>query len=153
MHLLRYTEWDGTQRIRLSADKVFEKLAEYLSYTDDVQQAFDWLLRHGLELDGLQIMGVDDFLEALRDALRERQRQFNLERALDPIAERLEELLDLERATLEQREDDDARAEFERLLEELENVRALEDFQQRYGELFRGPQALDYDAALELMRE
>ena len=60
MHLLRYTEWDGTQRVKLSADKVFEKLAEYLSYTDDVQQAFDWLLRHGLDLDGLRIMGIED---------------------------------------------------------------------------------------------
>jgi len=184
MHLLRYTEWDGTQRIRLSADKVFEKLAEYLSYTDDVQQAFDWLLRHGLELEGMRIMGVDDFLEALREAMRERQRQFNLDRALDPIAERLEELLDLERDTLDQLgndaaqakreqldrlprrlseaieqlrgyefEDDDARAEFERLLEELENIRSLEEFQQRYAELFQGQEALDYDGALELMRE
>jgi uncharacterized protein with von Willebrand factor type A (vWA) domain len=184
MHLLRYTEWDGTQRVRLSAEKVFEKLAEYLSYTDDVQQAFDWLLRHGLEIDGLRIMGVDDFLEALRDALRERQRQFNLDHALDPMAERLEELLDLEREALEQRgdataqakreqlerlprrlseaieqlrdyafEDDDARVEFEHLLEELENIRALEDFQRRYGEQFQGPEGLDYDAALELMRE
>src|SRR5215468_11163425 len=184
MHLLRYTEWDGTQRIRLSADKVFEKLAEYLSYTDDVQQAFDWLLRHGLELEGMRIMGVDDFLEALREAMRERQRQFNLDRALDPIAERQEELLDLERDTLDQLgndaaqakreqldrlprrlseaieqlrgyefEDDDARAEFERLLEELENIRSLEEFQQRYAELFQGQEALDYDGALELMRE
>ena len=101
MHLVRYTEWDGTQRVRLSAEKVFEKLAEYLSYTDDVQQAFDWLLRHGLELEGMRIMGVDDFLEALREAMRERQRQFNLDRSLDPIAERLEELLDLERDTLD----------------------------------------------------
>jgi len=184
MHLVRYTEWDGTQRVRLSADKVFEKLAQYLSYTDDVQQAFDWLLRHGLDLDGMRVMGVDDFLEALREAMRERQRQFNLDRALDPMAERLEELLDLERDALDQRgdadaqakreqldrlprrlseaieqlrtyqfEDDDARAEFERLLDELENVRALEDFQRRYGDLFQGREALDYESALELMRE
>jgi hypothetical protein len=27
----RYTQWDGTQRLKLDADKVFEKLAEYLS--------------------------------------------------------------------------------------------------------------------------
>src|SRR5262245_9682574 len=184
MHQVRYTEWDGTQRVRLSADKVFEKLAEYLSYTDDVQQAFDWLLRHGLEFEGMRIMGIDDFLEALREAMRERQREFKRGRPLGPIAERLEERLDLERDTLERRgdaaaqakreqldrlprrlsdaieqlrgyefEDEDARAEFERLLEELENVRALENFQRRYGELFQGPEALDYDAALELMRE
>jgi uncharacterized protein with von Willebrand factor type A (vWA) domain len=184
MHLLRYTEWDGSQRVKLSAEKVFEKLAEYLSYTDDVQQAFDWLLRHGLELDGVRVMGVDDFLETLREALRERQQQFSLDRALEPMAERLEELLDLEREALERRgdaaaqakraqldrlprrlsqaieqlrdyafEDDDARAEFERLLEELDNIRALEDFQRRYGELFQGQQALDYDGALDLMHE
>ena len=115
MHSVRYTEWDGTQRVKLSAEKVFEKLAEYLSYTDDVQQAFDWLLRHGLEIDGLRVMGVDDFLEALRDALRERQRQYNLDHALDSMAERLEELLDLERDALEQRGDAAAQAKREQL--------------------------------------
>jgi uncharacterized protein with von Willebrand factor type A (vWA) domain len=184
MHLLRYTAWDGSQRVKLSADKVFEKLAQYLSYTDDVQQAFDWLLRHGLDLDSMRVMGVDDFLEALREAMRERQRQFNLDRALDPLAERLEELLDLERDALAQRgdaearakheqldrlprrlseaieqlrsyqfEDDDARAEFEWLLDELENIRSLEDFQRRYGDLFQGQESLDYERALDLMRE
>ena len=134
----------------------------------------------------MRVMGLDDFLEQLREAMRERYRQFNLDRALDEIAEQLEELLDLERDTLDaaaatrpaQRqarrsstslprrlseaieqlrdyefEDDDARAEFEHLLEELDNIRELEEFQRRYGELFQGPQALDYEQALELMRE
>src|SRR5207245_9408937 len=44
---VRYTAWDGTQEIRLEADRVFEKLSEYLSFTDDVQQGFDWLLTPG----------------------------------------------------------------------------------------------------------
>ncbi|HSP98053.1 MAG TPA: VWA domain-containing protein [Candidatus Dormibacteraeota bacterium] len=184
MHRVRYTEWDGSQKVRLTAERVFEKLAEYLSYTDDVQQAWDWLLRHGLDMDGVRVMGLDDFLEQLREAIRERQRQFNLDRALDPIAEKLEELLDLERATLEAQDDDaaaakraqleqlprrlsdaieqlrnyefedeDARSEFEALLEELDTMRALEDFRRRYGELFQGPQALDYEQAVDLMRE
>src|SRR5215813_9539718 len=115
MHVVRYTEWDGSQRIKLSADRVFEKLAEYLGYTDDVQQAFDWLMRHGLEFEGMRIMGVDDFLEALREAMRERQRQSNLDRALDPIAERLEELLDFERDTLDRLGNDAAQAKREQL--------------------------------------
>ena len=184
MHLLRYTEWDGSQRVQLSPERAFEKLAEYLSYTDDVQQAWEWLMRHGADFDGVRVMGLDDFLEQLREAMRERQRQYSLDRALDPIAERLEELLDLERAALadadgdaaaakrerleqlsrrvsealEQLRDDDfedadARAEYERLVEELDNVRALEDFQRRFGEFFQGPTALDYEQALELMRE
>jgi len=46
----RYTQWDGTQRLKLDADKVFEKLAEYLSYTDDVRQAMDWMMRQGMDL-------------------------------------------------------------------------------------------------------
>ena len=44
---IRYTQWDGSQRVRLNADQVFEKLSEYLSYTDDVQQALEWLMRQG----------------------------------------------------------------------------------------------------------
>jgi uncharacterized protein with von Willebrand factor type A (vWA) domain len=185
MLIVRYTEWDGTQKVRLTAERVFEKLAEYLSYTDDVQQALDWLLRHGLELDDARILGVDELLESLREEMRRRYGRFNLEGALDDLTRRLDELVDLERDTLGQRgdaaeareklerlerlprrlsealewlrdhdfEDEQARQEHERLLEELENVRDLEDFQRRYGDLFRGPQSLGYDEALELMRE
>jgi uncharacterized protein with von Willebrand factor type A (vWA) domain len=100
------------------------------------------------------------------------------------VSRRLEELLDLERDTLDQLaspeaeakrqrldrlpprlseaidalrdydfEDEQAREEFERLLEDLEQIRQLEDFQKRYGELFDGPQSLGFDEALELMRE
>src|SRR4029077_3183482 len=39
------------------------------------------------------------------------------------------------------------------LLEELNDVRDLEDFQRRYGDLFQGPQSLSYREAVELMRE
>jgi uncharacterized protein with von Willebrand factor type A (vWA) domain len=185
MVVIRYTQWDGSQRVRLDADRVFEKLSEYLSYTDDVQQALDWLVRQGAEWDGARVPGLDDLLEALREHLRDRYQAVNIDHALDESRRRLEELLDLERDTLDGRlpteperqakrdgldklpprfgdalqhlrdyefEDAQARGEFEHLLEELDNVRALEDFQRRYGELFQGPQALGYDDALELMR-
>ena len=101
---IRYTQWDGTQRVRLNADQVFEKLSEYLSYTDDVQQALDWLMRQGAEWDGMRVMGLDDFLEALREHLREQYRKFHLNNALDEIRQRLEDLLDLERDTLDQQQ-------------------------------------------------
>jgi uncharacterized protein with von Willebrand factor type A (vWA) domain len=183
---IRYTQWDGTQRVRLNAEQVFEKLSEYLSYTDDVQQALEWLMRQGAELDGMQVMGLDDFLEEVRDQLRQRYRQFNLKNALDEMRQRLEDLLDLEKDTLDEQqaanpalkekrdfldrlphrlsealeklkqynfEDEQARQEFENLLEELENIGGLEDFQRRYGELFHGPQSLGYEEALNLMHE
>jgi uncharacterized protein with von Willebrand factor type A (vWA) domain len=180
MLTVRYTAWDGTQRVRVSAERVFETLAEYLSYTDDVEQAFDWLLRHGVELDDARVMGLDDLLAAIREALRQRYQRYRLDHALDGPRERLEELLDLEREALPadapaarrrldplSRQlsealaaladhpfaDETARAEWEHLAEELENIRALEDFQRRYGELFQGPEALGYDDALAMMRE
>jgi uncharacterized protein with von Willebrand factor type A (vWA) domain len=181
----RYTQWDGSQRVRLTADQVFEKLTEYLSYTDDVQQALEWLMRQGVEWEGMRVMGLDDFLEEVRDQLRQRYRQFNLQNSLDEIRRRLEELLDLERDTLQEAagqpgmqekldyldrlphrlsealerlrdysfEDDQARQEFENLLDELQNIRDLEEFNRRYGELFHGPQSLGYEDALNLMRE
>jgi uncharacterized protein with von Willebrand factor type A (vWA) domain len=186
MITVRYTEWDGTQRVRLDAERVFEKLTEYLSYTDDVQQALNWLLRHGLEVDDVRVMGLDDFLENLRQEMRERYHKYNLDRALDGMRQRLEELLDVEREALENAEkegrdvsekrrrlgtlpypladaidhlrnyefeDEQARSDFESLLEEIDNIRALEEFRKRYGELFQGPESLDYESALELMRE
>ena len=50
-------------------------------------------------------------------------------------------------------EDAQARADFEALLKEYENIRDLENFRERNQHLFHGPKSLDYQQALELMRE
>jgi len=180
---IRYTEWDGTQRVRLTADRAFEQLAEYLSYTDDVQQAYDWLLRSGLEIDGTRVMGLDDLLSMLREEMRNRQSQYNLDHALDATRERLDDILERERAALRERgpsgeagreflermpprlteaierlrhydfQDPEAAADFADLLEQLDDVREVENFQRRFGEMFQGPTSLDFDAALDLVRE
>ena len=182
---VRYTQWDGSQKVRLDADQVFEKLSEYLAYTDDVDQALEWLMRHGAELEGMRVIGLDELLEQLHQELQDQYRQYNLDHALDDIRRKLDELLDLERdaldgmpdrKTAEQKkasldrlpaqlsqaieqlkdysfEDDDARRELEHLLEELDNIRSLEQFRRQFGDLFEGPQSLDYPQALEMMRQ
>src|ERR1700704_6787491 len=99
--ILRYTEWDGTQQLRLDADKVFEKLAEYLSYTDDVRQAMDWMMRQGMDFDGMRVMGLDEFIEQLRQEMRERYRDFNLKNSLSEMEQKLEDILNQERKTLD----------------------------------------------------
>ncbi len=182
----RYTAWDGTQRVQLDADKVFERLAEYLSYTDDLQQALDWLRRQGLDSDGMQIKGLEDFIESLREKIREQYSSYNLDAALDDKQRRLNELVDLEQDTLDQKlpqqpglkekrqflehlspslsqaleqlkhydfEDDDARREFENLVDDAGDIRELDEFRRRHGDMFQGPKALDFEEALELMRE
>jgi len=85
----RYTQWDGTQALKLDADKVFEKLAEYLSHTDDVRQAADWMMRQGMDFDGMKVAGLEELLEQLRQEMRERYRDFNLRNALSEIENRL----------------------------------------------------------------
>lgn len=186
MLVVRYTSWDGTQQIRLNAEQVFDKLSEFLSFTDDVQQALDWLMHQGLEWEqGVQVMGLDDFLEQVREALRQRYQDVNLRDALAGLRDRLDELLDVEREAIDglgdadearrRRErldqlparlsealeqlrsesllDGDARSDLEALLDQLADIRDLEEFQRRYGDLFHGPRSLSFDEAVELMRE
>jgi len=186
MPTLRYTRWDGSQKIRLDADKVFEKLSEYLSYTDDIRQAMDWLTRQGMDFEGTRIVGLDEMLEELRQEMRKRYRDFNLKDALGDMERRLEDIVDRERQTLQslksqkpgaeekerqlsrmprrlseairklesyEFEDAEAKADFDALLEEYENIRDLENFKDRFGQMFHGPKSLNYDQAVELMRE
>jgi len=99
---VRYTAWDGTQQVRLTADKLFDKLGELLSYTDDVQQALDWLLHQGLDWEGIRVRGLDDLLAELRNAMRERMQDVHLRDAFAELRERLEDILDQERDALDQ---------------------------------------------------
>jgi uncharacterized protein with von Willebrand factor type A (vWA) domain len=182
----RYTQWDGTQKLKLDSDKVFEKLAEYLSYTDDLRQALDWMMRQGMDFDGVRVMGLEEFIEQLRQEMRQRYRDVNLKNSLSEMEQKLNDVLGRERQTLEglkgkkpgiedkQRElsrmprrlseairklesydfeDQQARADFEELLAEYDNIRELETFRDRNQHMFHGPKSLGYREALELMRE
>lgn len=176
MVIVRYTEWDGTQQVQLSPETVFEKFAEFLSYTDDARQAREWLLRHGFETDSLRIVGLNELLDTVREEIRRRQTQFTLDHALDRLRERLDDALGEERSALGG--DGDPFADLSRMLSEAlaqlgghpfasegagetyreldeasDDIRRVEDFQRQYGDLFDGPQALDFEEALELIRE
>jgi uncharacterized protein with von Willebrand factor type A (vWA) domain len=182
---LRYTRWDGSQKPLLHPSRIFEKLSEVLSFTEDLQQALDWLLRQGMEFDDQKIVGLDEILEALREEMRSRYREVNLDHALDEIRRRLDDILARERAALDaapesaeteakkqaldrlpprlseaierlrghEFADAEAAERFRELLEELGDVRDLEEFRRRYGDLFQGEESLEYADAVELMRE
>jgi uncharacterized protein with von Willebrand factor type A (vWA) domain len=182
---VRYTAWDGTQQIRLTAEQLFDKLGDFLSYTDDVQQALDWLLHQGIDWEGIRVMGLDELLEELRTAMRARLQDVHLRDAFAELRERLDDLLEREREALDEASDQvrareqrarldqlssrlseaieqlrsydfaspEARRAFEDLLDALDDIRGLEDFQRRYGEHLRGPRGLSFEEAVELMRE
>lgn len=133
MITIRYTQWDGSQKLRLDADKVFEKLAEYLSCTDDMRQAMDWMMRQGMDFDGVKVTGLEEFLEQLRQEMRQRYRDFNLKDALSELERQLDEILGRERATLDSmRGGEDGVEEKERQLQRVprrlsEALRKLEN--------------------------
>jgi len=102
MVIIRYADWDGSQRVRLTADQIFDKLSEFLSTTDDVQQAMEWLMRQGLEQDGEKIKGLDDLVRELREEMRKQYRESNLRSALDEPRQKLNDIVQQENETLEQ---------------------------------------------------
>lgn len=177
MYRTRYTRWDGTQTLRLRADRVFEKLAEFLTLSDDLAQAIDWLARQGVEWDDTRIAGLDELLEQLREEMRKRYRDVNLDHALDPVREAIERIREreeppaaedparpadsppsrlseaIERLQNRPRGDSSSEPALDELAEKLDDVRDLEDFARRYGDLFQGKRSLDFDEAVDLMRE
>ncbi len=139
MVTIRYTQWDGSQKLRLDSDKVFEKLAEYLSYTDDVRQAMDWMMRQGMDFDGVKVMGLEEFLEQLRQEMRQRYRDFNLKNALSELERRLDEILDRERETLNSMRGEKAGAE--------EKERQLQRVPRRLSEALRKLESYEFENA------
>lgn len=186
MITIRYSRWDGSQRLQLSADRIFEKLAQHLSATDDLQQAMEWLMRQGVEHGEEKLKGLDEVVRELREQMRKRYRDFHLRSSLDDIHRKLDEILAQERRTLAERrrhqpdlsakeqfldrlpqrlsdrmerlaryqfEDASAQQAFNELMQELQNIRAMEEFQRRYKEMFNGPRPLNYQQTLDLMQE
>ncbi|HEY1852454.1 MAG TPA: VWA domain-containing protein [Candidatus Binataceae bacterium] len=131
---IRYTYWDGSQKLKLDADKVFEKLAEFLSYSDDIRQAMDWMMRQGMDFDGVKVQGLEEFLEQLRQEMRQRYRDFNLKNSLSELEQKLDQILDQERQTLDSmRGQKDGVEDKERQLQQMprrlsEALRKLESY-------------------------
>lgn len=80
---IRYTTWDGTQKFVLDADRLFERLAEHLSATDDVAEALQRLLREGVDGDGFEAIGADELAERVREAIQQLYDRYNLTRSLE----------------------------------------------------------------------
>jgi uncharacterized protein with von Willebrand factor type A (vWA) domain len=149
--LIRYTQWSGSQRVRLDPDMLFERLVEQLYQSGSVPQALDWITRHGVELeDGRRLAGTDELLKQARHQMRQRQHDFNLKHSLADIERDLERLLEREHRALEAKTGPrNGQASEERRLERLsrrlsEAIRQLEDHQ------FADPQAAaDFEALVE----
>jgi uncharacterized protein with von Willebrand factor type A (vWA) domain len=101
----RYSEWDGTQEIPpLDADEVLEALTDDLMNFGDLQHAMRNLLQRGMRNSmGNRLQGLRDLLQQLRQQRRNTLDRYNLSSVMDDIKRRLDELLDMERSTIDRR--------------------------------------------------
>ena len=110
MVAFRYSEWDGTQEIPgLEADDVIEALSDDLMNFGDLQHAMRNLLQRGMrDQAGNRLQGLRDLLQQLRQQRRNQLDKYNLSSVMDDIKKRLDEVLEMERGTIDRRLDEAA---------------------------------------------
>src|SRR5215213_9247782 len=101
----RYSEWDGAQEIPpLDPDDVLNALTDDLMNFGDLQHALRNLLQRGMRNNtGDRTQGLRDMLQQLRQQRRQQLDKYNLSSAFEDIQKRLEQILEKERGTLDDR--------------------------------------------------
>src|SRR6187397_2862041 len=101
----RYSEWDGAQEIPpLDPDDVLNALTDDLMNFGDLQHALRNLMQRGMRNPmGDRTQGLRDMLQQLRQQRRQQLDRFNLSSAFEDIQKKLQDILDKERSTIEDR--------------------------------------------------
>jgi uncharacterized protein with von Willebrand factor type A (vWA) domain len=99
-----YSRWDGTQKgFDLDADALMEQVTDDLLYHGDINAALRRMMQNGLQdRDGERIQGLRELMEKLRKKRQETLDQHNLGGVYDDIAQELRDVIDQERAALDQ---------------------------------------------------
>jgi uncharacterized protein with von Willebrand factor type A (vWA) domain len=103
MGRFRYSRWDGTQvGFDLDADAILSEITDDLVHHGDVNAALRRLMQQGFQdRDGRQVQGMREILDRLRKERQERLDQHDLGGVFGEIAEALAEVVDKERAGIE----------------------------------------------------
>ncbi len=101
----RYSEWDGTQDIpSLDPDDLLASITDDLMNFGDLQHALRNLLQRGMRNPlGQRMQGLRDLLQQLRQRRRQMLDRYDLSSAFEDIKKRLDDILSLERGTLDSR--------------------------------------------------
>ena len=104
----RYSEWDGTQEIPpLDADEVLAGLTDDLMNFGDLQHALRNMMQRGMRMpSGARMRGLRDLLQRLRQQRRQALDRFDLSSVFEDLQHQIDDVIDLERDTLEERGDE-----------------------------------------------
>ena len=91
-----YTSWDGSQEVELDPRRLFQELARHMAEAEDFTEALDRLLREGVDEEGMEVVGLDELLSRVRDAIDDILGRYNLDEALEGPERRLREAVEME---------------------------------------------------------
>ena len=108
MYAYRYSEWDGSQDVPpLDPDDVLASITDDLLNFGDLQHALRNLLQRGMRDPlGQRLQGLRQLLQQLRQQRRQMLDHYDLSSAFDDIQKRLQEVVRLEKETVERRLDE-----------------------------------------------
>jgi uncharacterized protein with von Willebrand factor type A (vWA) domain len=124
----RYSRWDGTQvGFDLDADALLDEMTDDLLYHGDLNAALRRMMQQGFrDRQGRDVQGMREMLERLREQRREQLDRYDLGGVYEDIANRLDEIVEEERAGIDRRVDEAQQSGDKRredLLEELARQR------------------------------
>ncbi len=100
----RYARWDGTQvGFDLDADDVLSEITDDLLYHGDLNAALRRMLQSGFrDRNAERVAGVRELLEKLRRRRRDELERYDLGGVYDDIAQELRDVMDTERAGIDE---------------------------------------------------
>src|SRR5262245_42812156 len=100
-----YRAWDGTQElVPFTPEDAMDALAEQLLDGSDLRDALNRMMRNRAHYRGGQRMaGMRELLERARERRERTLQRYNLDSVMDDIARQLDEVIDTERGTVEER--------------------------------------------------
>ena len=102
----RYARWDGTQvGFELDADDVLSEITDDLLYHGDLNAALRRMLQSGFrDQNGERLAGLRELMEKLRRRRKDELEKYDLGGVYDDIAQELREVIEQERAGIDQLE-------------------------------------------------
>ena len=157
----RYTRWDGSQALDISADDVLAAIADDLTEYGDLRWALRNLMSRGMRTGDHPVQGLRDLMRKLRDRRRERLEQFDLSSVMRDIEQQLSHILQSEQDTIDEWIDRDEDEYSDRVLKDIaeRNQEALDDLPDDVGgkmKTLEGYEFLNPDAQrkfLELLNQ
>lgn len=183
MKTIIYTSWDGTQNpFTLKRRDIIKAFTDNLMEGMDPAMALAQMLWEGFPLAGMdfRVMGLSEMLQQIQEKKTELLSQYNLERAFDAPLNDLQTLMEDEAQARDEKglphlfsfgdfpsgllekirtlkhfpfENQESKETFEEWHEREGDIRDLLDFYSSWGQFFKGKTSLDFEQALELMRE